>query len=313
MPSSDLLVLGDDDVRRWLPPGPAVTAARSALAAAYRGDLAAPPRLHADIGGISLAFTAGGFPAGPLGFRVYGTWPGQSDQAVLVWDGNGRLAAVIAGAELGTRRTGALGGVAADLLAPAGPVTGAVIGSGAQAWAQLWACASVRQFREVRVYSPSPGHAAAFADRARARLGLPAAAVASARAAVDGAGVVLVATRSPEPVLAAAWIAPGAHVSTVGPKTASRHELPPELASQASLVVSDSPQQAAAYGEPFFTGRPLTHLGAIVAGERPGRGGPDEITLYCSTGLAGSEVVMAGALLSERARAGGAASPDGRE
>ncbi len=303
MPASDLLVLGDDDVRRWLAPEIAVAAARSALAAAWRGDLAAPPRLHASIGGVSLAFTAGGFPGGPLGFRVYGSWPGSPDQAVLLWDGAGRLTAVIAGTELGARRTGALGGVAAGLLAPDGPVTAAVIGSGTQAWAQLWACSAVRQFREVRVYSPTAGHAAGFAERARRDLRLPAQAAGSARAAVAGANLVLVATAAGSPVLDADWIGPGTHVSTVGPKFAGRSEIPAELASRADVVVSDSPQQAAAYGEPFFTSRPLTHLGAIVAGREAGRGGRGQVTLYCSTGLAGSEVVIGAALLEARANA----------
>jgi alanine dehydrogenase len=304
MPAGELLVLTDADVRRWLSPQVAVAAARSALAAAGRGELAAPPRLHARIGEVSLAFTAGGLADGPLGFRVYGTWPGPSDQAVLLWDGDGRLAAVIAGTELGARRTGALGGVAADLLAPPGELTAAVLGSGAQAWAQLWACSTVRHLREVRVHSPTAGHAAAFAGRAQAELGLPATAARSAREALAGAELVLVATRARQPVLEAGWVSPGAHVTTVGPKTASGHELPAALADRADVLVSDSPEQAAAYGEAFFTSRPLAHLGAIAAGLAPGRGGPGDLTLYCSTGLAGSEVVIAAALAAQAARAG---------
>lgn len=84
---------------------------------------------------------------------------------------------------------------------------------------------------------------------------------------------------------------------TVGPKAASAHEAPPELADRANVVVSDSPEQASAHGKPFFVERPLIHLGAVLCGDVAGRGGDDEITLYCSTGLAGSEVVIASALL----------------
>ncbi|MGH3084520.1 MAG: hypothetical protein ACRDNP_10790, partial [Gaiellaceae bacterium] len=76
--------------------------------------MAAPPRLHADFGERGLVFTAGGYVEGPVGFRVYGLWPGDSDQAVLVWDGKGRLAGCVVGTEIGARRTGALGGAAAD-------------------------------------------------------------------------------------------------------------------------------------------------------------------------------------------------------
>jgi len=63
-------------------------------------------------------------------------------------------------------------------------------------------------------------------------------------------------------------------------------------------VASDSPDQSGAYGDAFFTDRPLTHLGAVLAGEAPGRRMDDEITLFCSTGLAGSEVVLASLLLT---------------
>jgi alanine dehydrogenase len=75
------------------------------------------------------------------------------------------------------------------------------------------------------------------------------------------------------------------------------HETPLELAASAALVVSDSPAQAAAYHERFFTPRELTHLGAVLCGDVAGRRHRDEITLYASTGLAGSEVVIASALV----------------
>ena len=71
---------------------------------------------------------------------------------------------------------------------------------------------------------------------------------------------------------------------------------PPELVDAARVAVSDSPAQAAAYAEPFFTDRELQHLGAVLAGAEAGRRSEDDITLYCSTGLAGSEVAMALAL-----------------
>jgi hypothetical protein len=134
-------------------------------------------------------------------------------------------------------------------------------------------------------------------ERARAELGLAASSVRSAREAVEGADVAILATRSETPVIEAGWIAPGAHVNTVGPKAAGACETPPELADGAAVAVSDSPAQAAAYGAPFFTSRELTHLGAVLAGDAGGRRSDSDITLYASTGLAGSEVVIARRLL----------------
>jgi ornithine cyclodeaminase/alanine dehydrogenase-like protein (mu-crystallin family) len=293
-----LKVLFDSDVRSRLDAADAVRAARRALVDAYKGLLAAPPRLHADLGERGLVFTAGGYVDGPVGFRVYGLWPGDSDQAVLVWDGNGRLAGCVVGTEIGARRTGALGGAAVDALARANAATLGIVGSGVQAWTQLWAISAVRGLVEVRVFSPTHENREAFARRAEAELGLSAAACDSAEEAIADSDLVVLATRSERPVIEAGWIRPGTHVNTVGPKLASAHETPPELAESASAVVTDSPEQAARYGEPFFTPRALMHLGGVLTGDSPGRTSDEDITLYCSTGLAGSEVVLAETLLA---------------
>jgi alanine dehydrogenase len=122
-------------------------------------------------------------------------------------------------------------------------------------------------------------------------------AVADARAAVQSAEIVVLATHSREPVVAPEWIAAGTHLSTLGPKTVSAHQTPPELVSAATVVPSDSPAQAGAYDEPFFTARELVHLGAVICGDAAGRASDSDITIYCSTGLAGSELLMANALL----------------
>ena len=293
-----MIVLFDRDVRAGLDAESAVRAARRAVTDSYRGLLSAPPRLHSGLGENGLVFTAGGYDGGVVGFRVYGLWPGESDQAVLVWDAGGKLLGVVVGAELGARRTGALGGVAVDALARANAATLGIVGTGMQAWTQLWAIAAVRKLTAVRVFSPTLANRRRFAERARTELGLEASPSETAEEAVTGADIVVLATRSDQPVIEAGWIRDGTHVSTVGPKLASAHETPPELADRAEVVVSDSPDQAAAYEEAFFTTRPLTHLGAVLTREHSGRTGDGDVTLYCSTGLAGSEVVLAEALLS---------------
>jgi alanine dehydrogenase len=290
-------VLTDADVRKALGATTAVAAARRAVEDAYGGRLAAPPRVRIDLAENALVFTAGGYAEGLIGFRVYGLWPGSSDQAVLVWREDGRLAGCVVGSELGVRRTGALGGVAVDALARSDASRVGVVGSGPQAWAQVWAIAAVRELVEVAVFSPTREHRQRFARRVQEELGIEARAFDSAEDTVEAADIAVLATRSERPVIDAGAVRAGTHVTTVGPKTASAHETPPALAERAGAVVSDSPQQATAYGEPFFTSRELVHLGAVLAGDRPGRQADSDITLYCSTGLAGSEVVLAGALL----------------
>ena len=273
-----------------------------ALVDAYRGSLTGGARVSAPAGDGELVFTVGGYDAGvgPAGFRVYGTGPQPVEQATLVWSNARRLVAVVTGAELGARRTGAIGGVAVDVLARADAQVVGVVGSGVQAWTQLWAIQAVRQLRDVRVFSLHSDRREAFAARAREELELPATAVATAQEAVTAADIVLLATRSATPVIDAGWVNPGTHVSTIGPKFRSSHECPAEIADQAEVAASDSPEQVDAYAEPCFTDRPLAHLGAIATGEAPGRVDGDDLTFYLSTGLAGSEVAIAARLLRSR-------------
>ncbi|HEY7144098.1 MAG TPA: NAD(P)-binding domain-containing protein [Streptosporangiaceae bacterium] len=291
-------VLSDAQVR-VSPPATAVAAAREALERFADGTLQAPPRLTGDLGPMQYVFTVGRLAGGVSGFRAYRSGDQPGEQLVAVWDQDGTLAGLVVGDQLGAQRTGALGAVAADVLARQDAQAVAVVGSGRQAWAQLWALTAVRSPRRVRVYSRDPRRREAFAARARDELGLPATAVATAGEAVSDADIILVATVSARPVIAAADVRPGAHVTTVGPKSASGHELPAELAAAAAVVTCDSPAQARSYPEPFFTDtRALVSLGDVLTGRAPGRQGPDDITLHCSVGLAGSEVILAQRLLA---------------
>lgn len=291
-------VLHDEHVRQ-MTPGVAVSAARRGLLEAHAGRLAAPPRLTGDAGSTDYVFTVGGLRDGESGFRAYRTGADAGDQLVAVWRRDGELAGVIVGTELGARRTGALGAVAVDVLARPRASELAMIGAGPQAWAQAWAITAVRSLSQVRVFSRDPVRRAEFARRVRDELAVPCSPARSAEQAVAGADIVVLATTSTRPVLDAAAVRPGTHLSTVGPKWADAHETPLDLLSRAAVVTCDSPRQAAGYARPFFTDpAALTALGAVLAGDEPGRSEDDDITVHCSVGLAGTEVLLGAALLA---------------
>jgi ornithine cyclodeaminase/alanine dehydrogenase-like protein (mu-crystallin family) len=287
----------------------AIKAVEDALLQRARGAFISPPRHAVAIDGAGdLVFTVGGRAGGAqpvAGFRAYTTFSGlQDDQLVAVWDVvTGRLKVIVIGSLLGAIRTGAIGGAAIRHLSRADSEVIAVIGSGLQARTQLEAAVAVRRVRDVRVFSRSAENRHRFAMEMRERIGLPVHAVDTARTAVEGADIVLCATASPEPVIRAEWLKPGLHINTVGPKTIDAHELPIDIAAAASRIVTDSPAQLKAYARPFFlTGTPhmdrVEDLADIVAGSRPAGAagrvrGLDDVTLFCSTGLAGTEVVVA--------------------
>jgi ornithine cyclodeaminase/alanine dehydrogenase-like protein (mu-crystallin family) len=288
-------VLDDAAVMATITPELAVSAARDAILAAHRGELVGPPRTVVPAGDTSLTFTVGGELGGAAGFRVYGRWPGASDQLVAVWGPDGRIRGLVVGDALGPLRTGALGAVALDLLAPHPLPVLTVIGTGRQAWTQLWAATAVRTPGRVLVHSRDPDKREAFAARARAELDLDARAAAGVQEAVEAAHSVILATTSTTPVLQPGWLAAATSVSTVGPKVTGYSELPLELLDTAGVVASDSPGQLEALGHPY-TGLKVAHLGALIAGEvAPKSHG---LRIFCSAGLAGSEVVLADRLLA---------------
>lgn len=123
--------------------------------------------------------------------------------------------------------------------------------------------------------------------------------------AVDGADIVVLATSSPTAVIDPAWVAPGAFITTVGPKQVGRAELAPELVAACDLAVTDSVAQISAYDPPnILIGTPhehrLTSLGAVLSGDTAGRTGEEQRLLFCSVGLAGTEAFLLDRLLSYR-------------
>jgi ornithine cyclodeaminase/alanine dehydrogenase-like protein (mu-crystallin family) len=292
------LVLRDHDVLTWLTAADAVRWAGEAVDAHHRGELVAPARIHADFGDGRLVFTTGHLRGSWFGYRSYDTFPADPGaQVVVVHDEtSGQVRAVAIGNELGPRRTGAIGGVAAEALAPPGAGIAAIIGSGTQAYTQLWALAAVRDLREVRVYSRDPARRSSFAARAQRLVAGPCRPAPDARAAVEGAHIVVLATSSPVPVIDAAWIAAGSYITTLGPKQQGRAEFGLDLPGAASLLVTDSLDQISAYHPPnALTGTPhrqrLVSLGAVRAGEVPPPGA-DQISLFFSVGLAGTEAFL---------------------
>jgi len=155
----------------------------------------------------------------------------------------------------------------------------------------------------------------ALADELGACFGVPVLAVPTFADAMSGAGVVCATTHAAEPVVRRPWLAPGAHVNSVGFHTEGR-EVDADTVVDA-LVVVESRSSALA---PVPAGSndllwPIrdglvdeghvgTELGELVLGSRPGRTSRDQLTLYKSVGVA-VEDLAAASLVVAAARARG--------
>jgi len=208
-------------------------------------------------------------------------------------------------------RTAAAGAVAARHLAPAAVTTAGVLGGGVQARLQIEAAHLVRPFSRVLVWARRPEAAAACAADIAARLGVEAS-VAPAETVVRESQLVVTTTPAREPILKAAWLHPGLHITAMGSDQGGKCEIEPAAIARADLYVCDRVSQAERLGElrsaraaGVLADRDPPELGAIVAGLVPSRRSDTEITLCDLTGTGAQDTAIATHAL-QAARAAGA-------
>jgi alanine dehydrogenase len=182
-------------------------------------------------------------------------------------------------------RTAAVSAVATEFLARPDASVLAIIGSGVQARSHLEALRLVRDFREVRVWSPR--RAAAFAEEHGVR------AAAAAEEAVRGADVVVTATTSPTPVLSGEWLSPGVHINAVGAPRPNWRELDDEVLRRSRVYVDSREAAQKESGDVIAAGEISAEIGEVTAGTKPGRRSAEEVTLFKSLGLAVEDVATA--------------------
>lgn len=295
----------EDDVRRLLPMKDAVAVIRQAFRDYAAGAALNQPRrrLYLDTGAV-LHTLAGAWER-YFGTKVYATHAKHGAWfTVLLFDAaTARPLAQFEANCLGQIRTGAVSGVAADLLLEAGkPVRVGCIGSGFQAQSQLEALQAVREIASVAVWSRRAEKRERFAAGMATLLGVPVRVASSASDACAGAGVVVTATYSKEPVLEAGDVAPGTLVLAMGSNHPQRRELPGALVRAARIVVEDAECCRLEAGDLLLAGidwESVIELKTLVAEGKP-RPEADRVTVFKSVGM-GMEDVAAAAWVYEHA------------
>lgn len=309
------LLLTEADVTRLLPMSLALEAVEEVFRWQGEGKLTNRPRVRLPVPGGLLHVMPAALPeAKVMGLKSYATVRGGSKFVVLLFSTEtGGLLAVIEADRLGQMRTGAASGVATKYLARSGADRVGCYGTGWQARSQLEAVCAVRRVREVRVYGRDAERRARFAEEMGRTLGLPVTPVDRPEAAAREASILITITGSRTPVLEGRWMEPGVHVNAAGSNALQRAELDVEAVRRASLIVTDSLEQArvecgdlvAALEQKVITWDAVHELGEVVAGRRPGRRHEEDVTLFESQGVAMEDVAVAARLVA-RARAAGA-------
>jgi len=192
--------------------------------------------------------------------------------------------AVMDGRLITEMRTAAVSAAATKLLAQPNAKILAILGSGVQARSHAEALRLVRQFEEIRVWSPNKSHAEQFAKEIGAK-------AMSAEAAVRDADVVVTATSSRMSILRGAWLKGGCHVNAVGACRPDWRELDDD--AMRNVIFVDSREAALKEsGDVILPGAKIyAELGEAFAGKINSRA--NEITIFKSLGMAVEDIAAA--------------------
>jgi alanine dehydrogenase len=308
------LLLSESDVQRLLTMPMALELIERVHREYSTGNAIDVPRERTRVPKAALHLLQGAVPsANVFGYKAYTSSREGVRFLVYGFDAErGNLDVVVEANYMGMMRTGAAGGVAAKWLArPDAKVVG-IFGSGWQAQGQLEALAAVRRIERVKVYSRTAEKVAKFCDRMCGKLSLEVVPAASPQDVVKGSDIVVAITTSATPLFDGEWLEPGAHVNAAGSNSLLRREIDETTVQRSAVVVVDSRPSAMKEAGDLLPslekGRlhagALTELGEVIAGLRPGRKKPEDITLFESQGMAIQDLIVA-AELAKLARAQG--------
>lgn len=223
--------------------------------------------------------------------------PSTSGLMVVLDSETGRVRAVLLdNGYLTDVRTAAAGGVAARHLARADASRAAIFGAGLQARMQLAALRLVRPIRQAVIWARDPAKAQALAT-ALTGSDCHVTATADPAEAAASADIIVTTTPATQPILRADWLRPGQHITAMGSDQPGKAELEPACLTRADLYVADRLSQTRLMGElraaPELHHQDHPELGQIIAGQRPGRTRPDQITLCDLTGTGVQDTAIA--------------------
>src|SRR5215469_8372282 len=293
MKTDQPLFLNEQQVRKHLRMADLIPAMEKALVDFSAGRVTQPVRSIISIDppggffGLMPAFTPDG-----LGLKAVTFYPSNAKRGIpthmatifLVDPQTGTPLAIMDGRLITEMRTAAVSAAATKLLASPSAKILAILGSGVQARSHVEALRLVRQFEEIRVWSPTVEHAKRFAQEICATAMSP-------EDAVRGADVIVTVTSSKIPVLKGDWLKTGSHVNAVGACRPDWRELDDKAMS--NVVFVDSREGAMKEsGDVILSGAKIyAELGEALAGNVPTRA--NETTIFKSLGMAVEDIAAA--------------------
>jgi ornithine cyclodeaminase/alanine dehydrogenase-like protein (mu-crystallin family) len=295
MKADQPLFLNEEQVRKHLRMSDLIPAMEKALIDFSAGRVTQPVRsvIEVDVAaatgffGLMPALTSNG-----LGLKAVTFYPSNTERGIpthmatifLADAQTGTPLAIMDGRLITEMRTAAVSAAATRLLASPDAKILAILGSGVQARSHVEALGLVRQFQEIRVWSPTKEHSEQFAKEIGGT-------ALSAEQAVRDADVIVTVTSSKTPVLRGAWLKPGCHVNAVGACRPDWRELDDEAMSNVVFVDSRDAAMKESGDAILSKAKIYAELGEALTGKLPLRA--KETTIFKSLGMAVEDITAA--------------------
>ena len=203
-------------------------------------------------------------------------------------------------------RTAAAGALAARAGAPPGVASVGIIGSGEQAELQAkWTC-RLLGIESVVVYGRTARHVEDYAER-MARDGFTVTIAPDIASLMKRCNLVITTTPSNAALILADDVRPGTHIVAMGADNPGKQELEAALFPRAAVIMVDDHGQCVHHGDFGHAVRgglipedADIALGAVLAGDKPGRLSDDDITIVDLTGIAAEDMAVAGLVWSRQ-------------
>jgi ornithine cyclodeaminase/alanine dehydrogenase-like protein (mu-crystallin family) len=295
MKTDQPLFLNEEQVREHLRMTDLIPAMEKALIDFSAGRVTQPVRSIISVNVAAATGFLGLMPAltpDGLGLKAVTFYPSNAERGIpthmatifLVDPQTGAPLAIMDGRLITEMRTAAVSAAATKLLASPDAKVLAILGSGVQARSHVEALRLVRQFEEIRVWSPTREHTERFAADIGGKS-------MAAEDAVRSADIVVTATNSKAPVLKGSWLKPGCHVNAVGACRPDWREL--DDAAMANVVFVDSREGATKESGDIILSHAKIYaeLGEALAGTVSSRA--NETTIFKSLGMAVEDIAAA--------------------
>jgi ornithine cyclodeaminase/alanine dehydrogenase-like protein (mu-crystallin family) len=293
MKNDQPLFLNEEQVRQHLHMAELIPAMEKALIEFSGGKVTQPVRsvINVDPPGGFLGLMPALTPDG-LGLKAVTFYPSNVERGIpthmatifLVDPQTGTPLAIMDGRLITEMRTAAVSAAATKLLASPDAKILAILGSGVQARSHAEALQLVRNFEEIRVWSPTKEHAERFAKEVGGK-------AMSAAEAVRGADVVVTTTNSKTPALKGSWLKPGSHVNAIGACRPDWRELDDDAMSNVVFVDSREGAMKESGDVILSDAKIYAELGEALAGKVPSRA--NETTIFKSLGMAVEDIAAA--------------------